>query len=700
MPSHHASSSSSNINTRRSASPPRARIFHACKSCAASKVKCHDLRTDGCARCRRRKTACSLAGLPGIEDGPPERRRSEDMHTRRDAYDHGFAPNTSISTSFPDPTTHPYQSAPATDVQEMRQRIQQLESAYNGLLTSISPTRSTSSNDVYHNPLVPTITPPVTNVHSTPHSIPSGSSVPLAASAPKEFLVQHRTLDVDGFKKSYTMEPANLIFDERCRCAVDPNGYPNIITRGHVTRSHVEGNFQLFKHRFSLIAPMIPFLLTTRSIPTHPFIVLAALAFLHDPLPLSAVGMIEESILYAMSGPACVEAIMALYILTFAPYPPGSQNHVPPTSLRMISLAYSMGVDLGMETKAEVALSEDSQAEELVGNWAADRLEEMTLWEAVKNRYCILQMETARCSVLPTLRSHRFPTHPSDHANHCISHLQLEARIVEGCREFVKAVGMTEVIVKYSWPDIIDLSMLWSKTQSHLDGIAETLDDDQWLLRCTITCLTYSLGFRLGFAFYKPPSPISISNIEQSEALTALSLIPPSSHIIEDTIPFLMSKMNRDQDDGETFHLPAFLITTITICLATSRRVAMLTKFTVPEPLFDESLLLKAENFVGRQPGLPGKVLREMWTSLSLSIPFKEGQNRNRDSAQGETGNNQSNHQSMENHGDFGHIRSPNEGPVPSLWSVEEGFNWDIFNFDFLFADNSLIPNPNLGGGT
>ncbi|OCF75576.1 hypothetical protein I204_04433 [Kwoniella mangroviensis CBS 8886] len=121
---------------------------------------------------------------------------------------------------------------------------------------------------------------------------------------------------------------------------------------------------------------------------------------------------------------------------------------------------------------------------------------------------------------------------------------------------------------------------LWIETKSHLDSTEGSLDDDQ--------C------FRLGFAFFKPPSSISVTQVEQAEALTALSLIPPSKHLVEEVVPFLTSKNNiSNNQDGKISHLPAFLLTTITICLATSRRVTILTKFSVPEPLFEEDLLLK-----------------------------------------------------------------------------------------------------------
>ncbi|WWD05128.1 hypothetical protein V865_003200 [Kwoniella europaea PYCC6329] len=689
---------SSTTNPRRSASPPRARIYHACQSCATSKVKCDGLRAEGCARCRRRKTPCSLAGLPGIEEIGTRRRSAEDTQHRGRRDESHF--RQSLPDAFLDlPTTQNLASAPPAptrEIDEMRQRIHTLESAYTGLLTSLPTTtpRSNSSSEITYNLPVPLITPPVTNVNLTPQLLSANPTPPLASALSEGIFIPYRVLDVAGFQKSYTMDPSTLIFDERTRCAVDPEGYPNMITRGHVTRSHVESNFQLFKHRFSLIVPMIPFLLSTRSIPSHPFIILAALAYLQDPLPAAAVSMIEESVLYAMSGAACVEAILALYILTFAPYTPSSEDHIPPTCLRLIGFAYSLGVDLGLESKAEVALGEDGHPEDLVESWSSDKLEELTLWEAVKNRYCILQMETSRCKALPTLYSHRFPRHPSDHINQCISHLQLEANIIEGCRDFVNTIGKIEVLVRYSWPEITVIMALWIETKSHLDSIEGSLDDDQWLLRCTVACLTYSLGFRLGFAFFKPPSPISVTQVEQAEALTALSLIPPSKHLVEEIVPFLMSKSNiSNNQDGEISHLPAFLLTTITICLATSRRVTILTKFSVPEPLFDEDLLLKAENFVARQPGLPGKVLREMWTSLSMSLPYKQSQSKTASGSAHEADLSNHNHNNGEDIGESG-SGNMNQNDFPPVWSNEEGFNWDIFNFDFLFAENSLIPNP------
>ncbi|WWC88265.1 uncharacterized protein L201_003172 [Kwoniella dendrophila CBS 6074] len=766
------SSSGESSRRRKSISPPppplssRTRIFHACQSCASSKVKCEGLRIDGgCARCRRRNTKCSLAGLPGLEDiqsnnvdeeeerRRKRRRRSKDIHQsiRNDnddnIYNNGRRQSENMFTSTSTTCTT------SSEIYEMKKRIESLEIAYqtflqqvnNNLpsLTSPQITYSHSEPQLHSFPHPPhsadnnlgnTYIPPpssiqpstnssssyqqtpntVSHTHQTSLNSPNHSTSlqPPPTQAPTStspqnpkadspsssnntkhgFYVKRRPLDIAGFQKGYAMDPVNITFDETARCAVDFKGYPDIVSRGYVTRSHVESNFLLFKHRFSLISPLPQFLLTTRSIPSHPFIQLASLAFLHQALPIEALGLIEESILYSMSGPSCTEAILSLYILSFSPFPLGSENHIPPTCLRFISLAYSLGVDLGLETKAEIMLKEESN-ELLKESWMMNKFEELTLWEAVKNRYCILKMECARCRDLPRLYSLRFPIHPSDHINQCIIHLQQEQKLVDACREYISTIAELEVTVKWEWPDLDALGELWNKTKDHLDELMDDLDDDEWLLRSTIACIGYSIGFRLSFMFHKPPSPISITEIEKVESLTGIALVSTSNTIIEQIIPFIImnsssSTSNIEEESKIDLPLPAALITALIICLATSRRIQILIKQQniLPNPLFNEEALLKAENFIAKQPNLPGKVLRDMWISLQEPQRYLSKNNQ------------KNNNNSISNH-NTNHMDSNENDTSPyqleefqSVWT-DNGFNWDLFNFDFVFQENSLVPN-------
>ncbi|WRT66785.1 uncharacterized protein IL334_003748 [Kwoniella shivajii] len=639
---------SSSPTRNRSSSLPRSRIYHACQNCATSKVKCQNLDDRGCARCRRRKTDCSLAGLFGVEgekrdvrEVSPQLRQSRRTHTRESP----AVRSTYTPFDIPDYDSHYNSHNQSLKMEEMRKRIDILETTCSTLVTLI-PSQSV--------PACADITPSsiVDNAFPSSESFPLPQSTSTATSTFVEgFYIAHRPLDVTAFQKGFTMDPINVIFDERARCAVDLDGFPDIISRGWVSRSHVEASFQIFKHRFSLIAPLIPFLLTTRSLPSHPFVVLASLAFLPNTLPAAAVAMIEESVLYAMTGTSSIEVILALYILTFATVPLGSESHVPLTCLRVSAFAYSMGIDLGLNTKADVMLLAEDERENLTQPWASKHLEELTLWEAVKNRYCILQMESARCCTMPKLLSSQFPRHPSDHVNLCIDHLQRESTVIEVCRDFISAIAKAEVTILRQWPDIHSLLDKWSHVESRLNQITEDLDKSEWLLICSTAGIAYSLALRTVFVTFRPPSPIAPAILEEARSVTSAALIRASTTLLGQTMPLVMSQ----QDNS----LPAFLLTTITICLATSRRIAILTRHTLPNPIFSDDQLLAAENFIARQPGLPGKVLREMWCSLEDCKP------------------------------DGGRVEE-----TSSLWR-EDGFHWDFLDFDALFPDGINLPASN-----
>jgi hypothetical protein len=115
---------------------------------------------------------------------------------------------------------------------------------------------------------------------------------------------------------------------------------------------------------------MVPFSDVNTPTPTHPFIILAFLTHLQGQLPndVDLEPMVDESILYAMTGCVSPKVVLALYILSFAPLAPSSAEHTPVTAMRLIALAYSTGRDLGLDEAIERAINlewgiSDSQME-------------------------------------------------------------------------------------------------------------------------------------------------------------------------------------------------------------------------------------------------------------------------------------------------------------------------------------------------
>lgn len=96
---------------------------------------------------------------------------------------------------------------------------------------------------------------------------------------------------------------------------------------------------------------MAPFLLASTSTPHHPFLRTAILSHVSEACPLNHNILVDESILFAMTGSLSEDAMLALFILSLAPLHASSSHHVPPTPLRLISLAYQFGQSMGLETR-------------------------------------------------------------------------------------------------------------------------------------------------------------------------------------------------------------------------------------------------------------------------------------------------------------------------------------------------------------
>jgi hypothetical protein len=92
--------------------------------------------------------------------------------------------------------------------------------------------------------------------------------------------------------------------------------------------------------------------------------------------------LVEESILAVTSGAVGPDIPLALLILSLAPSP-ADATRSPMTALRTIALAYSVGQMMGWDAMSEVW----HQSRWLtLPDWSS-RLDQVLLWETVKNRY-------------------------------------------------------------------------------------------------------------------------------------------------------------------------------------------------------------------------------------------------------------------------------------------------------------------------
>ncbi|WWD21802.1 hypothetical protein CI109_106290 [Kwoniella shandongensis] len=495
----------------------------------------------------------------------------------------------------------------------LARRLEQVEAAYVQLASSTTisslsnsltaetlpflPFNSTSSSrsELFSNTILPSAHPPLPRERSSN-----------ASTYDRVITLRSRAPDMDGFKKHQTRHPATVQFGEQSMCTLDLEGFPDVVKRGKFTSTQVDMYFQLFKHRFSLIAPLIPFLLTSSPLPKHPFVIVAALAFIPNVIPPDDIGIIDESMMYAMSGTTSVDVILALYILSFAPFQASSEWHIPITPLRLVSLAWTMGKDLGLELKWRRELGNSQRVEELLLPWNMPQLEELTLWEAVKSRYCILQIQYARCNDLPPLLATHLPHHPSDYVRQCINHLQREAEMVEICRDLAEEIAIVEADTMRQWPNMTPLVVKWEAMENEMRSLRMKSKGDQ-----TYT-LPSALALRLMLFSLCPPGPINPDISLQSHSLGAGVWIRSAQSVLYEFLSILYLASNGEDPPSA---LPSCVTLVMAVCISIMRRVLVVTQ-RAPYTIFDEQQLEKAERYLGSLEGYPRRAMKEMWGYL------------------------------------------------------------------------------------
>lgn len=103
------------------------------------------------------------------------------------------------------------------------------------------------------------------------------------------------------------------------------------------------------KVRLATRYPATPFLKSSMPLPGHPFVRLAIAA---HTLPSSALYQhVETSLVVAATGAVSTDVLLALFIMSLAPFPVDSSK-APITPLRYIALAFSLGQTMGLDTAA------------------------------------------------------------------------------------------------------------------------------------------------------------------------------------------------------------------------------------------------------------------------------------------------------------------------------------------------------------
>jgi hypothetical protein len=164
--------------------------------------------------------------------------------------------------------------------------------------------------------------------------------------------------------------------DETLWSVACTRAYPDPVGRGLLSPAEAELVWHGFKARAARLLPIPPFTAVSTPLPGHGFVLLAALH--HVPALVKDQGavrrMVDECMALAMGSHASVDVVLALLILSLAPPLPddgGEGAPIHPTAWRMMSLARSMCVAMGLEGRALAAIR---KGEELNDEMWADSL--------------------------------------------------------------------------------------------------------------------------------------------------------------------------------------------------------------------------------------------------------------------------------------------------------------------------------------
>ncbi|BEI94044.1 uncharacterized protein CcaverHIS019_0605030 [Cutaneotrichosporon cavernicola] len=404
----------------RSPSPrKRPKIFRACVACVVSKTRCEDVTPGGCALCRRRNKACSLAAVVGTFEGmtPPLSARSTGSAT----------------------CSH---SRPAAEGDDLRARLDDAEARLERTERALADLETRVSG-----PISSFRPQPNSQYREDEHVILAG---PLRLS----------NLQLEGHDES--------LWSVACTRA-----YPDPISRGLLSPAEAELVWHGFKARAACLLPIPPFTAVSTPLPGHGFVLLAALhhvpALIRDQVALR--GMVDECMALAMGSHASIDVVLALLILSLAPPLPddgGEGAPITPTAWRMLSLARSMCLAMGLEARAVVAVR---KGEELVDEMWADSLWILQLWCAVSNRYALLSLMYPQPPP-PTPLSLRLPRLQREQLEAANVHLRAEAHLVMAFSPFVARLAAVEHENEWDHDELRELVSAWEVAKAAAADVA------------------------------------------------------------------------------------------------------------------------------------------------------------------------------------------------------------------------------------
>ncbi|TXT04314.1 hypothetical protein VHUM_04201 [Vanrija humicola] len=369
--------------------------------------------------------------------------------------------------------------------------------------------------------------------------------------------------------------------------------YPNPVDRGVTSHSTVELAWHGFKAKISALLPLPPFLAVSTPVPAHGFVVTAALHHVPSAHSPGLAQLTAECLLMAMSGNASVDVVLALLILSLAPERPDDEEKDdksnraprPPSPYRLISLAYSMGQNLGLESAAEAALRRGAELNHESWNESLWRLQ---LWAAVVNRYALLSMMYGQ-TIPPALVAPRLPPLARDSVEACNRHLRAEARLIEIFRPV--AVLLCSLEHRDDEYDIPSVNELHDTSRSAFDQADVFIRNGQPPSLCNdAKCIEFALCLRMGSLTFWIPSPLRDAREAVLRCLNGFGQTMRS-----------MLDVMLGPGGLEPTHLPAYavhLLSTAQLCFRRAVRYVLTAYPQANPPLIEVSRLEQAEQML------------------------------------------------------------------------------------------------------
>ncbi|WWC57972.1 uncharacterized protein I303_100507 [Kwoniella dejecticola CBS 10117] len=535
----------------------RTRVFRACQYCVAAKTRCEDVQPSGCFLCRRKGKECSLAGLsgPGPEytNGHPDGRYGPGSG-RGESSSRGIdEEEISLLSDKVNRQERKYRELEMKvlhlEEQLHQQQVQQVQQQQDRQAATAPQQRSPEQ------------------CHTCSTALAGGGEGSTPAFSKHFAATAHPLL-----MQSWHMH--SPIFDENLFGATDPNSLPDVVEVGLLNREQLEMGFQLFKHRFSQLYPLSLFLKTSTPTPQQSFINLAMLYHL-DLLPAEHLArLIEQSLMAFLSGSVSKESVFGLFILSLSPIKPSLSPRSQPSALRMISLAYNLGNDIGISQTVQMALKD---VEGLKEPWSDKTLDLVLLWTAIINRYNILHIISTRCNLPIKSPASLLPIdHPSETVRQTITHLKGEDELVNMVTDHISHLNEIEVDwipEKFlgCYEDINQLSFLLPFSSSSAQSAIHLR-----LLSRDSKCVEFALVIRLAVIVQKIPSPLDPSI--RSPGLTAIgqNYLNVSTALLDLLSPSYSESSN-------TSSLPSYIVLCICTALVCVRRAIVYTKRSHPD---------------------------------------------------------------------------------------------------------------------